>query len=61
MESINTSIENIANFVSPEKHEAIAKIKDLSAAGVLASAIAAAIVGLVIFVPKIAHIYTIYS
>ncbi|MFV0441674.1 MAG: diacylglycerol kinase family protein [Lachnospirales bacterium] len=48
-----SSIENIADFVSPEKHDAIKKIKDLSAAGVLIAAIVALCVGLTIFTPKI--------
>ncbi len=53
MEIINSVIENIADFVSPEKHEMIKKIKDLSAAAVLIAAITAFIIGLIIFVPKI--------
>lgn len=52
-EIINSSIENIADFISPEKHEKIKKIKDLAAAGVLISAATALIVGLIIFLPKI--------
>ncbi len=54
MEIINTSIENIADFISPEKDDMIKKIKDLSAAAVLITAIAALIVGIIIFAPKIA-------
>ena len=53
MEIINSSIENIADFISPERNEMIKKIKDLSAAAVLVSAMAALIVGLIIFLPKI--------
>lgn len=53
LEIINSSIENIADFISPEKHEMIKKIKDLSASGVLISAITALIIGLIIFIPKI--------
>jgi len=52
-EILNSSIENIADFISPEKHEAIKKVKDLAAAGVLISAITALIVGMIIFLPKI--------
>jgi diacylglycerol kinase len=50
---INSAIENIADFVSPEKHAMIKKIKDLSAGAVLIAAIVSAIIGLIIFVPKI--------
>ena len=53
MEAINSAIEGLADFVSPEKHEMIKKIKDLSAAGVLISAFAALIIGLIVFVPKL--------
>lgn len=52
MELINTAIEGIADFISPGKDERIKKIKDLSAAGVLVSAITALVTGLIIFLPK---------
>jgi len=52
-EAINSAIENLADFVSPEKNEFIKKAKDLSAAGVLVSAITAVIIGFLIFLPKI--------
>jgi undecaprenol kinase/diacylglycerol kinase (ATP) len=53
VEIINTTIEDIADFVSPEKHEKIKRIKDLAAAAVLVSAVTALIIGLIIFLPKI--------
>ena len=53
LELINSSIENMADFVSPEKHDKIKKIKDLSAAAVLLGTVTALIIGLIIFVPKI--------
>ena len=53
IEIINSAIENIADFVSPEKHRLIGKVKDLASAGVLVSAVTAFIVGLIIFIPKI--------
>ena len=52
-EIINTSVENIADFVCPERDDRIKRIKDLAAAAVLVSAITAAVVGLIVFVPKI--------
>lgn len=53
MEIVNSAIENISDFISPEKHEMIKKIKDLSAAAVLIAALTAVITGLIIFAPKI--------
>lgn len=53
LEIVNSAIESMADFVSPEKNEKIKKIKDLSAAGVLISAITALIIGIIVFLPKI--------
>ena len=52
-EIMNTSVENIADFICPERDDRIKRIKDLAAAAVLVSAITAAVVGLLVFVPKI--------
>jgi len=57
LEIVNTAIENIANFVCQEQNEDIKKIKDIAAAAVLVSAIAALLVGFLIFVPKIIALY----
>lgn len=51
-EAVNSSIEALADLVSPEYNEAIKRTKDLAAGAVLLMAIAAAIVGLIIFIPK---------
>lgn len=53
LEAINSSIERLSDFVSPEKHEQIKVVKDLAAAGVLISALTAFIVGILIFIPKV--------
>lgn len=53
MEIVNSAIEGISDFISPEKHKMIKKIKDLSAAAVLVAAITAFIIGLIVFAPKI--------
>lgn len=53
VEIINTAIENMADIVSPEKDKRIKKIKDLSAAAVLISALTALVIGLIIFIPKL--------
>jgi diacylglycerol kinase len=52
-ELFNTAIEVLVDLVSPEIHPKAKIIKDVSAAAVLVAAITAALVGLLIFVPKI--------
>jgi diacylglycerol kinase len=52
-ELVNTALEAIVDHVSPEFH-ALAKVaKDCAAGAVLVSALAAVIVGLLIFLPKL--------
>ncbi|MDR1730133.1 MAG: diacylglycerol kinase family protein [Prevotellaceae bacterium] len=53
LELVNSAVENLADFVSPQKNENIGKVKDLSAAAVLIAAFCSVIVGLVVFLPKI--------
>lgn len=57
-EAVNSSIEAIADLVSPGYNEAIKRTKDLAAGAVLILAISAAIVGLIIFIPKITEIFS---
>ncbi|MDF3028827.1 MAG: diacylglycerol kinase [Fluviicola sp.] len=52
-ELINTSLEAMADYASPEKHPQIKKVKDLAAASVLISAVSALLVGIIIFGPRI--------
>ncbi|MDZ7338050.1 MAG: diacylglycerol kinase family protein [candidate division KSB1 bacterium] len=56
-ELLNSALERLADVVSPERSEAIGKIKDLSAAGVLMSALTALVIGLWVFVPKIVALW----
>jgi diacylglycerol kinase (ATP) len=58
-ELFNTSIELIVDKISPEKEKIAGKIKDIAAGAVLICALAAAIVGLLIFVPKIMAFFAI--
>ena len=53
LEIVNSAIENICDFISPEKQNKIKKIKDLSAAAVLTGAVTALIIGIIIFLPKL--------
>ena len=52
-ETINTAIEAIVDFISPEYHKKAGLIKDLAAGAVLITAIMSAVIALIIFVPKI--------
>ena len=53
MEIMNSAMEKLVDFVSPGFHEQAGAVKDMSAAAVLVTAIAAVIAGLIIFVPKL--------
>jgi undecaprenol kinase/diacylglycerol kinase (ATP) len=53
MELINSSIENLADFATLEKHDLIKKTKDLAAAGVFWSSLAALTIGLIVFIPRL--------
>lgn len=57
MELINTAIENTVDLITKEKNEQAKIAKDVAAGAVLVSAIASAIIGLIIFVPKILLIF----
>lgn len=52
-EGINTAIEELANFIHPEKHKKIGLIKDISAGAVFIASLFAVIIGLIIYIPKI--------
>ena len=52
-EFFNTAIEYVVDLASPNIHPLAKAAKDTASAGVLMMAILAAIVGIVIFVPKI--------
>ena len=52
IESLNTAVEKIADFIHPEFHNRIGFIKDIAAGAVMFAAAAAIAVGLLIYVPK---------
>jgi diacylglycerol kinase (ATP) len=52
-EMFNTAIEKIVDLVSPQQHPLAGLVKDLAAGAVLISAITAAIIGLLVFLPEI--------
>ncbi|MEH6552038.1 MAG: diacylglycerol kinase family protein [Pseudomonadales bacterium] len=50
-EAFNTALEVLCDKVEPEHSPAIKTVKDLAAAGVLLTAIGAAVVGALVFLP----------
>ena len=52
-EAFNTALEYITDLVSPDYHELAGRTKDAAAAGVLLTALGAAAVGLILFLPRI--------
>lgn len=52
-EALNTALEFLCDLVSPEFHPLIKKSKDTAAAAVLISALAAVVVGVLIFAPRL--------
>ena len=55
-EILNSALENLTDYVSPEYSSIIKRVKDYCAAAVLISAITSVIVGLLIFLPKLIQI-----
>lgn len=52
-EGLNTAVERIADFIHPDYHEKIGIIKDVSAGAVTFAAVIAAIIGFIIYIPKL--------
>lgn len=52
-EAFNTAIETLCDAVQPDHSPLIERAKDVGAAGVLIAAIAAALVGLIVFGPRL--------
>ena len=53
MEAINSAIEALADTISADYHPLIGRAKDLAAGAVLFAALTAALIGLLVFVPRI--------
>lgn len=56
-EMFNSAIENVVDLASPQRHKLAENAKDIAAGAVLVTAVFAAIVGLVIFVPKVVEMF----
>jgi len=57
-EAFNTALEFLTDLVSPDYHELAGKTKDVAAAGVLITAFGAAIIGFLIFGPKLWELFS---
>ncbi len=57
LEMVNTAIETVVDIVSPKYNFQAGQAKDIAAGAVLVNAIAAVIVGLLIFLPKIIGLF----
>jgi diacylglycerol kinase len=57
MEAVNTALEYLTDLVSPDHHPLAGKAKDVAAAAVLIAAIGAAIVGALLFIPKLSALF----
>ncbi|HFA49070.1 MAG TPA: diacylglycerol kinase family protein [Bacteroidetes bacterium] len=55
-EAFNTALEDLTDLVSPDHHPLAGHAKDMAAGAVLLTAAGAAIVGLLIFLPKILNL-----
>jgi diacylglycerol kinase len=59
LEAMNSALEHLSDYTSKKEIDpTIKKAKDLSAAAVLIMAIAALAVGVIIFLPKIIHLFS---
>ena len=56
LELVNTAIESVVDLVTTERKPLAKVAKDTAAGAVLVAAIMAAIVGLIIFMPRIASL-----
>jgi diacylglycerol kinase (ATP) len=52
-EAFNTAIETLADAAVPERNPLVGRAKDLAAAGVLLASLAAALIGLLVFGPRL--------
>jgi diacylglycerol kinase (ATP) len=52
IEGLNSAVEELADFVHPDRHKRIGHLKDIAAGAVLFAAVAAVVVGCLIYIPK---------
>lgn len=52
-EALNTAVEKLCDFVHPDHSEHIGMVKDISAGAVAFAALAAVLIGMIIYLPKL--------
>jgi diacylglycerol kinase len=55
-EALNTAIERAVDLLEPDRHPIARDAKDLAAAAVLIASICAAVIGVILFGPRLMHI-----
>jgi len=53
IEGLNTAVEYVADFIHPEHHQTIGRIKDIAAGAVFIASVAAVIAAIVIYFLKV--------
>lgn len=56
-EGLNTAVERLADFTSPEFHPLVRQAKDVAAGAVLIAALGAIVVGVGVFAPHVAALF----
>jgi len=56
-EALNTAVETVVDLVSPDIHPLAGRAKDIAAGAVLMAAIAAVIIGVLVFAPHLRALY----
>ncbi|MCR5414976.1 MAG: diacylglycerol kinase family protein [Kiritimatiellae bacterium] len=59
LECLNTAVESVVDLASPGLHPLAKKAKDCAAGAVLVAAIGAAVVGCIVFGPKLLNIFRV--
>jgi diacylglycerol kinase len=56
-ETVNTAIEKMVDLAEPKHNPAAGLVKDIAAGAVLIAAISSAVVGFIIFLPRLAELF----
>ncbi len=56
-EGLNTAIEKLCDFVHPDHSRQIGRVKDISAGAVTFAALAAVVIGIIIYLPRFRELF----